>query len=113
MKAAARVAAAAGVPHVLSPRGMLEKELIDRKSAASKSVLIGFVESGQWDRLAERQGLPVSDVHRSLVETVGIPLGRVGRAEEFADLAAFLVSPRAAYISGTAINFDGGASPAS
>ncbi len=76
-------------------------------------VLIGFVESGQWDRLAERQGVPVTEVHRSLVETVGIPLGRVGRAEEFADLAAFLVSPRAAYISGTAINFDGGASPAS
>ena len=76
-------------------------------------VLIGIVESGQWDRLAERRGTSVDEVHQMMVEATGIPLGRVGRAEEFADLAAFLVSPRAAYISGTAINFDGGSSPAS
>lgn len=76
-------------------------------------VLIGIVESGQWDRLAEQRGTPVEDIHSMLVEATRIPLGRVGRAEEFADLAAFLVSPRAAYVSGAAINFDGGASPAS
>ena len=76
-------------------------------------VLIGIVESGQWDRLAERRGTSVDEVHQMMVEATGIPLGRVGRAEEFADLAAFLVSPRAAFISGTAINFDGGSSPAS
>jgi NAD(P)-dependent dehydrogenase (short-subunit alcohol dehydrogenase family) len=40
-----------------------------------------------------------------------IPLGRVGLAAEFADLAAFLLSDRSAYITGTAINFDGGSSP--
>ncbi|PYM56648.1 MAG: short-chain dehydrogenase, partial [Candidatus Rokuibacteriota bacterium] len=34
----------------------------------------------------------------------------VGEAEEFGDLVAFLVSERAAYITGTAINFDGGLS---
>lgn len=39
-----------------------------------------------------------------------MPVGRVGEAEEFADLVAFLVSERAAYITGTAINFDGGMS---
>ena len=37
-----------------------------------------------------------------------MPLGRVAEASEFADLVAFLVSDRAAYITGTAINFDGG-----
>jgi NAD(P)-dependent dehydrogenase (short-subunit alcohol dehydrogenase family) len=36
----------------------------------------------------------------------------MGEAEEFADLVAFLVSERAAYITGTAINFDGGMSAA-
>ena len=41
-----------------------------------------------------------------------IPLGRVGEAEEVADLVAFLASARAAYITGTAINIDGGLSPA-
>ena len=39
-----------------------------------------------------------------------IPLGRMGRAEEVADLIAFLASGRASYITGTAINVDGGLS---
>jgi NAD(P)-dependent dehydrogenase (short-subunit alcohol dehydrogenase family) len=35
----------------------------------------------------------------------------VAAASELGDLVAFLVSDRASYITGTAINFDGGASP--
>ena len=42
----------------------------------------------------------------------GIPIGRMGRAEEVADLIAFLVSDRGSYITGTAINVDGGLSNA-
>jgi glycosyltransferase involved in cell wall biosynthesis len=42
--AAAREAGRAGVPYVVSPRGMLEKDLIERKSAIWKAALIGFVE---------------------------------------------------------------------
>ena len=41
----------------------------------------------------------------------GIPLGRVGEAEEYADLVAFLCSKRARYITGTSINLDGGLYP--
>ena len=40
-----------------------------------------------------------------------VPVGRVAEAAEFADLVAFLASERAAFITGTAINFDGGISP--
>ncbi len=36
----------------------------------------------------------------------------LGEAAEFADLVAFLASERAAYITGTAVNFDGGMSAA-
>jgi NAD(P)-dependent dehydrogenase (short-subunit alcohol dehydrogenase family) len=36
----------------------------------------------------------------------------VGRAGEFADLASFLLSERSSYLTGTAINLDGGLSPA-
>lgn len=41
---AAREARRAGVPYVVSPRGMLEKELIERKSSFLKASLIGFIE---------------------------------------------------------------------
>ena len=37
-----------------------------------------------------------------------IPLGRIGRPEEMADLIAFLVSERASYITGAFIPLDGG-----
>src|SRR5262249_20941217 len=42
--AAARAAANAGVPYVLSPRGMLVRELIDRRSRLAKSVWIHLIE---------------------------------------------------------------------
>ena len=41
----------------------------------------------------------------------GVPLGRMGTAEEFANLACFLASEQGSYITGTAINVDGGRSP--
>lgn len=43
--------------------------------------------------------------------TKGVPLGRMGSAEEFANLACFLASEQGSYITGTAINVDGGRSP--
>lgn len=43
-------------------------------------------------------------------KTKGIPLGRIGKPEELAALAAFLASEQAAYISGATIQVDGGAS---
>ena len=40
-----------------------------------------------------------------------VPLGRMGTAEEFANVACFLASDAGGYITGTAINVDGGSSP--
>ncbi len=39
---------------------------------------------------------------------VDIPMGRVGTAEEFANVIVFLASERASYVTGTAIQVDGG-----
>jgi 3-oxoacyl-[acyl-carrier protein] reductase len=73
------------------------------------AMLVGQIESDQWRRRADAAGRPL----RALLDELGkdIPLGRVGRAEEFANLACFLASDAASYITGTAINVDGGRSP--
>ncbi len=57
------------------------------------AVLIGLIESGQWERRADSSGTPVEQLYETMAKNSGIPLGRVGRAEEFADLVAFLLSP--------------------
>jgi glycosyltransferase involved in cell wall biosynthesis len=50
--AASSAAARAGVPHVISPRGMLEHELIQRQTAFWKSMLIGFIEKRRLEAAA-------------------------------------------------------------
>ena len=54
--------------------------------------------------------IPISTSSRSNLAK-GVPLGRMGTAEEFANLACFLASDHGSYITGTAINVDGGRSP--
>lgn len=76
------------------------------------AVLIGLAESGQWRRRAEETGQPLDQIYEQLGQHSNIPLGRVGRADEFADLVSYLLSDRASYVTGSAINFDGGSSPA-
>jgi NAD(P)-dependent dehydrogenase (short-subunit alcohol dehydrogenase family) len=78
----------------------------------ANAVLIGLIESGQWDRTAAEAGKPVEEVYAKMAVDAGIPLGRFGRAAEFGDLVAYLLSSRSSYVSGTAINLDGGLSGA-
>jgi NAD(P)-dependent dehydrogenase (short-subunit alcohol dehydrogenase family) len=60
-------------------------------------------------------GAILTDINRERVIAMGeeawrrwIPLGRVGDAAEIADLAAFLASDAASYITGAVIYADGG-----
>ncbi len=72
------------------------------------TVMLGLIRSMQWER-RWRNETPDETLEAYYTRMGnGIPLGRVGRAEEVADLVAFLVSPRAAYITGTAVAIDGG-----
>jgi NAD(P)-dependent dehydrogenase (short-subunit alcohol dehydrogenase family) len=75
------------------------------------AALAGFLESGQWERSAARTGRTVAEEHARIVEALMIPAGRLGRPEEFGDAVAFLLSARASYISGVALNIDGALSP--
>ena len=72
------------------------------------TVCIGLVRAGQHEKRAARQGVDVESIYRDMART--IPLGRVGRAEEAANVIAFLVSEAASFVTGSSINIDGGAS---
>ncbi len=75
------------------------------------ALLVGLIDSDQWVRrhAAAGSNAPYEDYIKGMA--TGIPLGRLGYAEEFAATACFLCSDQAGYITGTAINVDGGRSP--
>jgi NAD(P)-dependent dehydrogenase (short-subunit alcohol dehydrogenase family) len=113
----AKQPAAASVPTSVSrAAGMaltkaLSKELA-RDNIRVNAVLIGLIKSGQHERRwrTEGGGETLESYYETKAAERGIPLGRVGEADEVGDLIAYLGSERAAYITGVAINMDGGVS---
>lgn len=61
------------------------------------------------DSRAKREGRSVEQIIAA--SEASIPAGRYGTPEEYADVVAFLVSQRAAYITGSVIRVDGGMIP--
>jgi NAD(P)-dependent dehydrogenase (short-subunit alcohol dehydrogenase family) len=87
----------------------LSKELAKDKILVN-SVCIGLIKSGQITRAA-RSRFPDAELDEAFARMgAGVPLGRVGEASEAAAVIAFLLSERASYITGVAINIDGGTS---
>ena len=88
---------------VLSGEGAADNVLVN-------AMLIGFIKSDQIRRMHA-----ASDGEQSLEEFMTaagaqLPMGRMGEAEECANLALFLASDASSYITGCAINMDGGLS---
>jgi NAD(P)-dependent dehydrogenase (short-subunit alcohol dehydrogenase family) len=73
------------------------------------AMLVGLIEADQHVQRAKSTNTPIEEYYKNAQKE--IPLGRVGKAEEFANLACFFVSDAGSYITGTATNVDGGRSP--
>ena len=73
------------------------------------AMLVGIIRADQHVQRAKRTNVAIEEYYSAHGKE--IPIGRAGKAEEFANLACFLVSEQGGYITGTAINVDGGRSP--
>ena len=91
----------------------LSKELAAHNILVN-TVCIGVIKAGQHEKrfqagAAQNPGRTLEDHYADM--GVNVPLGRVGESAEAAALITFLASERASFITGVAINMDGGASP--
>ena len=89
------------------------------RELAPQGILVNVIAPGRIDteRIAEldqanaqKSGKSVEDVRKASIG--GIPLGRLGRPEELANLVVFLASQAGSYITGQAITVDGAAGTA-
>jgi NAD(P)-dependent dehydrogenase (short-subunit alcohol dehydrogenase family) len=97
---AAGIALTKSLSHELAPWNILVNALC-----------VGKIKSGQWQRRHAQDGRGLSYDEFLAPQAAAIPLGRLGEAEEFARVACFLASDAASYVTGVALNVDGGLSP--
>lgn len=97
-------AAGMALTKVLSNEGAPHNILVN-------ALLVGLIESEQTHRWhgANAPDKPYDDFVTEFGKRV--PMGRIGRAEEFASTALFLGSEASSYLTGNAINIDGGSCP--
>ena len=97
-------AAGMALTKVLAGEGARDNVLVN-------AVLVGRIESDQWVQrhAKEDKGRSIDDFYQEMGQN--IPMARVGTAEEFANVVCFLASDQGSYVTGTAINVDGGMCP--
>ncbi|MBR1165226.1 SDR family oxidoreductase [Bradyrhizobium elkanii] len=94
----------AGPHYAASKAGLVGLTRAAARDLAPYGVTVNCIAPGRV--LSDLTGPAEAVVNRSALSR--IPLGRFGRAEEIADLASFLASPRAGFITGATIDITGG-----
>ena len=78
------------------------------------TICVGVLKSGQhrtrWEAANAKDPSYTLEDHWKVVGK-NVPLGRIGEARKAGDVICFLASARASYITGTAVNVDGGTAP--
>ncbi|MDA1073240.1 MAG: SDR family oxidoreductase [Proteobacteria bacterium] len=94
-------AAGMALTKVLSGEGAAHNVLVN-------AMLIGFIKSDQVRR--QHAAADTDQTLDQFMDAAGarLPMGRMGEAHEVANLALFLASEGSSYITGCAINMDGG-----
>ena len=87
----------------------LSKDLAEYRILVN-TVCVGLIKSAQHERKARELGIDLEQHYVDLGKNV--PLGRVGEAEEVANVIVFLASAAGGYVTGASINIDGGTSGA-
>lgn len=76
-----------------------------------KALYIGLILSEQGKRFLPNDR-PEASIDKYVAgRAKAVPLGRTGTSEEFAKVSCFLASDFASYVTGTAVNVDGGLCP--
>ena len=89
------------------------RQIVRHNGILVNAMLVGLIESDQWQR-RHKTAAGEGKTYQEFIDGMAkgrIPLGRMGKAEEFARMACFLCSDAGSFVTGVAINVDGGASP--
>jgi 3-oxoacyl-[acyl-carrier protein] reductase len=112
----AKAPRAGGAPTAVSRAAGMAMTKVLAGEGAPYNVLVNALCTGSLvtDQILRRHQDQASDL--SLEDYIAeqgkaIPLGRMGDAEEYANMACFLASDAGSYVTGTAINVDGGRCP--
>ncbi|PVZ81763.1 short chain dehydrogenase [Serratia sp. S1B] len=88
----------------------LSKELVSIGIRVN-SILLGMVESGQWQRRFAQRDDPQQSWEQwtaALAQRRGIPMKRLGKPQEAARALLFLASPMASFTTGATLDVSGG-----
>lgn len=115
LSTSAKIQTARSLPNAISrASGMALTKALSLELAPDNilvnAILVGLALTEQHEELASKAGLDRTSYLAGL--EAAIPMGRLGQPSELAAVAHFLASEAGSYVTGTAINVDGGLSPA-